>query len=139
MTTRFTGSYRRYVLACLTLVYTLNNLDGSLIVLLVQPIKSDLALSDTEVGFVTGIAFALFYAALGVPMARWADAGNRVTIVAVSIGLWGLSMMLNLVVSDFSQLVVTRIVAAIGEAGCMSTTYSLVGDYYKKSAERPRA
>jgi MFS family permease len=132
-------AYRRYVLGTLTLVYTLNYLDRGLVVLLLQPIKEDLHLSDTQIGFLTGIAFGLFYATLGLPIARWADRGNRVNITALAIGLWGATVMLCLFVGNFFQLVCARIAAAVGEAGCMPPTYSLVGDYFPRAIERTRA
>jgi MFS family permease len=135
----FSPGYKRYVLGTLTLVYTLNYLDRGLIILLLQPIKEDLSLSDTQLGFVTGIAFALFYATLGLPIARLADRGNRVTITSVAIGLWGATVMLSLLVTNFVQLVLARIAAAVGESGCTPPTYSLLGDYFPGRAERPRA
>jgi len=135
----FSASYKRYVLGILTFVYTLNFLDRIVIVLLLQPIKEDLHLSDTQLGFVTGIAFGLFYATLGLPIARWADRGDRSKITAIAIGLWGGTVMLCLIVTNFIQLVVARIAAAVGEAGCMPPTYSLVGDYFPAPGERARA
>src|SRR6266852_4948977 len=133
------NAYKRYVLGTLTLVYTLNFMDRGLIMLLLQPIKEDLHLSDTQLGFLTGIAFALFYATLGLPIARWADRGNRATITSVAIALWGVTVMLCLFVGNFVQLVFARVAAAVGESGCMPPTYSLVGDYFPTSAERTRA
>ena len=135
----FSKAYRRYVLGTLTVVYTLNIADRGLIGLLLQPIKEDLHLSDTQLGFLTGIAYALFYSTLGLPIARWADRGDRVTITSIAIGLWGGTLMLCLFVSNFVQLMFARIGAAIGEAGCMPPIYSLVGDYFPGSAERTRA
>jgi MFS family permease len=135
----FSKAYTRYVLGSLTLVLTLNFLDRALIGLLLQPIKEDLHLSDTQLGFVTGIAFALFYATLGLPVARWADRGNRVTITSIAIGLWGLTVMACLLVTNFVQLVLARIAAAVGESGCMPPTYSLLADYFTEPAERTRA
>jgi MFS family permease len=135
----FSQPYKRYVLTTLTLVYTLNYLDRGLVVLLLQPIKVDLNLSDTQLGFLTGIAFGVFYATLGLPIARWADRGNRATITSIAIALWGVTVMLCVFVSSFAQLVLARIAAAVGEAGCLPPTYSLVGDYFPKSAERTRA
>jgi MFS family permease len=132
-------AYKRYVLAVLTLVSTLNYLDQGLIGLLLQPIKEDLGLSDSQLGFLTGIAFALFYAILGLPIARWADRGNRSTITALSIALWGTTVMLCLFVSNYLQLVFARVAAGVGESGCMPPTYSLVGDYYPERGERTRA
>jgi len=130
---------RRYVLAVLTAVYTLNFLDRGLMALLLQPIKEDLHLSDTQLGFLTGIAFAVFYATLGIPVARLSDRRNRVTITAVAIALWGMTVMACLWVRSFPQLVAARVAAAVGEAGCMPPTYSLLGDYFPQPSKRVRA
>lgn len=133
------GRYKRYVLAIITLIYTLNYLDRGLIILLLEPIKDDLHLSDTQLGFLTGASFGLFYATLGLPIARWADRGNRVTISSGAIALWGVTVMTCLYVTNFIQMVAARVAAAIGEAGCMPPTYSLVGHYFPGPAERTRA
>lgn len=135
----FSLAYKRYALAGMTAVYTLNFVDRGLMMLMLQPIKEDLQLSDTQLGFVTGIAFGLFYATLGVPIARWADRGNRVTITSLAIGLWGVTVMACLFVTNYIQLVFARIAAAVGESGCKPPTYSLVGDYFPEPAERTRA
>lgn len=132
-------AYKRYALGTLTFVYTLNFVDRGLMSLLLQPIKEDLGFSDTQLGFLSGIAFALFYATLGLPLARWADVGNRVTIASIAIALWGATVMACVFVTNFVQLVFARVAAAVGESGCMPPTYSLVGDYFPASAERARA
>jgi MFS family permease len=105
--------YRRYVLATLTLVYTLNYLDRTLVYLLAEPIKREMRLSDAQLGFLTGIAFGLFYAALGVPIARLADRGNRSTIASIAIGLWGFTVMACVFVTNYWQLLLARIAAAV--------------------------
>jgi MFS family permease len=108
-------------------------------VLLLQPIKVDLHLTDTQLGLLTGIAFGLFYATLGLPIARWSDRGNRAMIASLAIGLWGLTVMSCVLVSNYLQMLIARIAAAVGEAGCKPPTYSLVGDYFPRAAERTRA
>lgn len=123
----------------MTAVYTLNLVDRGLLNLFLEPIKHDLRLSDTQLGFLTGMAFALFYATAGVPIARWADRGNRATIASLAIGIWGLTVMVCLFVANYLQLVLARIAAAVGEAGCKPPTYSLLGDYFPQAAERTRA
>jgi len=133
------GPYKGYVLAVLTSVATLNYLDRVFLGLALQPIKMDLRLSDTQLGFLTGIAFALFYATLGVPISRWADRGNRVTVASLAIGLWGLTVMASMFVTNFVQLLLARVAAAVGESGCVPPTYSLVGDYFPKPGDRARA
>jgi MFS family permease len=135
----FTLSYKRYVLAALTTVYAVNLFDRGLMFMLLQPIKEDLVLSDTQLGLLTGIAFGVFYATLGVPIARWADRGNRVTIMALSMGVWGLTAIGCGFVSSYVQLVVARVLAGVGDAGCQPPTYSLLGDYFPGAAERTRA
>jgi predicted MFS family arabinose efflux permease len=133
------NSYKAYVLAALTAVVTFNYVDRCLITLLLQPIKVDLRLTDTQLGLLTGIAFGLFYATLGLPIARWADRGNRVTITSLAIGLWAVTTMATIFVGNFAQLLLARIAAGVGESGCMPPTYSLVGDYYPRPEERTRA
>jgi predicted MFS family arabinose efflux permease len=134
-----TGGYRYYALAGMSLVYMLNLTDRGLVMLLLEPIKQDLRLSDSQLGLITGIAFGVFYATVGVPLARWADRGNRVTIASLSIGLWGVTMAACLFVGNFVQLIAARIAAAIGEAGCKPSTYALLGDYFPEPRARTRA
>ncbi|MDT9598348.1 spinster family MFS transporter [Sphingosinicella rhizophila] len=131
--------YRRYVLGVATTVYGLNLVDRGVIQILLEPIKQDLSLSDTQLGFLTGIAFGLFYAIAGIPIARLADRGNRATITSVAIGLWALTVMSVVFVTNFLGLLAARVAAAVGEAGCKPPTYSLIGDYFPKPAERTRA
>ncbi len=133
------GSHRWYALVAVTLAFTLNRLDAVLTGLFLQPMKVSLSLSDTQLGFITGIAFGVFYAILGVPLARWADYGNRVTIAALAMALWGFTLTAYLFLANFAQLVVVRIASAVGEAGCMPPTYSLIGDYFPGAGERARA
>jgi len=135
----FSDARKNYVLGVLTAVFMLNYIDRGLIILLLQPIKEDLKLSDTQLGFLTGIAFGLFYATLGVPIARWADHGNRVNLTALCIALWGAVVMSCLWVGNLAQLVLARIGAAVGESGCMPPTYSLLGDFFPAPAERTRS
>lgn len=132
-------AYKHYVLATLTAVYTFSMVDQSLIALLLQPIKQDLHLSDTELGVLTGTAFGLMYASLGIPFARWSDRGNRSAIAAAAISVWAAALMVCPFVKGFSQFVGARVAAAVGGAGSMPPTYSLVGDYFPESAERTRA
>jgi len=135
----FSRAYKRYALTILTLVYMMSVLDQGLITLLLEPIKQDLKLTDTQLGLLTGLAFGLFYATLGLPIGRWADRGNRSTIASAAIGVWGGAVMLCLAVTNFGQLALARMAAAVGGAGAMPPTYALVGDYFPSLAERTRA
>lgn len=130
---------KTYALILISTVYTLNFVDRALMQILLEPIRIDLDLTDTQLGFVTGIAFALFYAVAGLPISRWADRGDRSNIAAASIGLWGVTVMGTVLVGNFVQLFFARVAAAIGEAGCKPPTYSLIGDYFPGAVERTRA
>ncbi len=134
-----TTAYRRYALALMTTVYGLNLTERVLMTLLIEPMRIDLALSDTQVGLVTGIVFGVFYVVAGLPLSRLADRGNRSLIAAGSIGLWGATMLCFAFVGSFAQLLAARLAVAVGEAGCKPPTYSLVGDYFPGPAERTRA
>lgn len=127
-----------YLLGLLLLIFAFNNVDGVALGIVLQDIKVDLSLSDTQLGFLTGLAFALFYAVMGIPLARWADRGNRVTVITVTTGLWSVAVALCGATTSFLQLLLVRIGVAVGEAGCHPTTHSLIADYFSRE-ERPRA
>jgi MFS family permease len=86
----------------------------------------------------TGFAFALFYSAMGIPIARWADRGDRVKIISVTIALWSAAVALCGAATSFLQLLLIRVGVAVGEAGCIPPAHSLIPDYFTR-AERPRA
>lgn len=100
--------------------------------------KIDLDLTDTQLGFLTGIAFALFYSVMGIPMARWADRGNRVTVITMTTALWSAAVALCGAAGSFVQLLLIRIGVAVGEAGCVPPAHSLIADTFTRT-ERPRA
>ena len=129
---------KNYLLVLLTVIVVFNYVDRVALGLMLQTIKVDLDLSDTQLGFMTGIAFALFYAVMGIPIARWADRGNRVAIIAITTGLWSLAVALCGAANSFAQLLLIRVGVAIGEAGCHPPAFSLIADYFDR-AERPRA
>jgi MFS transporter, Spinster family, sphingosine-1-phosphate transporter len=131
-------TYRHYLLAVLTLTFAFNLLDRLALGLVFEDIRVDLQLSDTQLGFLGGISFALFYAAMGLPIARWADRGNRVTIISLTTALWSVAVSLCGTAAGFVQLLLIRIGVAVGEAGCSPPAWSLIADYYTR-AERPRA
>jgi predicted MFS family arabinose efflux permease len=131
-------AYRRYLLQLLMVLLAFNQLDRLALGIVLQNIKADLSLSDTQLGFLTGIAFAAFYALMGIPIARWADRGNRVTIIATTAALWSAAVCLCGAARSFWQLLVIRIAVAVGEAGCMPPAHSLIADEFPR-AERPRA
>jgi MFS family permease len=131
-------SYKHYLLIVLMVILTFNYMDRLALGLVLQDIKVDFHVSDTQLGFLSGMAFALFYSVMGIPIARWADRGNRVTIISVTVALWSAMVALCGLTSNFAQLLLARIGVAVGEAGCMPPANSLIPDYFTR-AERPRA
>jgi MFS family permease len=130
--------YKNYLLAVLMLTLAFNWQDRLALGLVLQDIKADLSLSDTQLGLLTGIAFALLYSVMGIPLARWADRGNRATLIALTVAVWSLMVSLCSVAASFVQLLIIRMGVAVGEAGCMPGAHSLIPDYFSR-AERPRA
>lgn len=125
-----TASYRRYVLAALATVYTFSYIDRQILSILLQPIKSELVLSDTAMGLLTGVTFAIFYATLGVPIAMLADRWNRRTIISLALGLWSFMTAASGLAGNFWQLALARIGVGVGEAGGSPPAYSILADYY---------
>ncbi|WP_199902726.1 MFS transporter [Azospirillum sp. B4] len=130
--------YRVLVMAALFVVYTLNFVDRQILSILALPIKTELGLSDTQLGWLGGPAFALFYTFLAIPIARLADRLNRVRIMAVSLALWSGFTALTGQVSLFWQLFLCRMGVGVGEAGGVAPAYSLISDYFPKH-QRARA
>jgi MFS family permease len=130
--------YKNYLLTVLLVVLAFNYVDRVALGLVLQDIKVDLELTDTQLGLLSGIAFALFYSVLGIPIARWADRGNRVTIISITVALWSVAVALLGVAGSFLQLLLIRVGVAVGEAGCIPPAQSLIADYFTR-AERPRA
>ena len=124
--------YKRYLITILLVVYTFNFIDRQIIAILSPAIKADLGLSDTQLGFLKGFAFALFYATLGIPIARLADKHNRVTIVSVALAIWSGMTALCGAAGNFAQLAAARIGVGVGEAGCTPPIHSLIADYFAK-------
>jgi len=122
--------YRRYVLILLTLVYALNFVDRQILVILQESIKADMDLSDTQLGLLTGFAFAIFYVSVGIPIARWADVGNRKNIISLAIAVWSGMTALSGLTQNFFQLLLARIGVGVGEAGGSPPAHSIISDYY---------
>lgn len=130
--------YKNYLLTVLLSILAFNYVDRLVLGLLLQDIKIDLALSDTQLGFLSGLAFAAFYSVMGIPIARWADRGNRVTIISLTTALWSGAVVLCGAANSFLHLLLIRIGVAVGEAGCIPPAHSLIADCFVR-AERPRA
>lgn len=120
----------RLVLAVLLVVYIFNFLDRQIVNILAEPIRRDLGLSDTQIGLMTGIAFAAFYTFLGIPIARYADrpSTNRVGLIAGALVIWSGMTALCGQAQNFVQLLLARIGVGVGEAGCSPAAHSLIAD-----------
>lgn len=130
--------YRYIVLAMLILAYTFNFLDRQILGILKEPIKRDLGLSDTQLGLMGGLAFAMLYSTLAVPIAWLADRVSRTWIMTAALTLWsGFTMVCGLA-TGFWSLFLARVGVGFGEAGGVAPAYSLVSDYFPKE-QRARA
>jgi MFS family permease len=122
--------YRVYVLAVLFLGYVVNVMDRGVLGILLEPIKRTFHASDTELGLLGGLAFALFYAVLGIPIATLADRWSRRSVLAIAAALWGVMTTLCGMASTFGVLLLARAGTAVGEAGGSPPSHSLISDYY---------
>src|SRR3954467_479019 len=118
------------ILALLLLAYIFNFLDRQVLGILAQPIKAELNLSDTQFGAIGGLAFALLYSVLGVPLAYLADRTSRSAVIAGSLALWSLFTALCGTAAGFTQLFLYRLGVGIGEAGGVAPSYALIADYF---------
>jgi len=128
----FSESYKWYVLGMLTLVGTLSFFDRQLIVILQEPIKAELGLSDTQLGLMTGLAFAIFYCIMGIPIARYADRNNRRNVISLSLAIWSFMTAITGFVQNFLQILLVRIGVGVGEAGGTPASQAMISDYFKK-------
>ena len=122
------GSY--YTLVLLTIVYSFNFIDRQLLAILQESIKADLALSDSQLGLLTGFAFAVFYVTAGISIARWADQSNRRNIIALAVFTWSLMTALSGLAQNYTHLLLARIGVGIGEAGGSPPSHSIISDIF---------
>lgn len=125
----------RVMLWILLVVYVFNFIDRQIITILAEPIRMDLGLSDTQIGLMTGLAFALFYTVLGIPIARYADrpGTSRPLIIAIALTIWSGMTALSGLAQNFGQLLLARIGVGVGEAGCTPAAHSLIADSVPKA------
>jgi MFS family permease len=120
----------KLVLALLLIAYIFNFLDRQILGILAQPIKADLNLSDTQFGAIGGLAFALLYSVLGIPLAFLADKTSRSGVIAGALALWSAFTALCGTAHGYGQLFVYRLGVGIGEAGGVAPSYALIADYF---------
>jgi len=130
------SKYRYYVLAILGMTYAFSFMDRQIVSILLGDLKAEFDLNDTQLGLLSGLAFALFYSTLALPIARLADKSNRVNIIAMAVAVWSLVTALCGAAQNFWQLFLGRVGVGIGEAGGLSPAHSVLSDYF---AENERA
>ncbi|MGF1543824.1 MAG: spinster family MFS transporter [Parvularculaceae bacterium] len=128
------GRYRAYVLFILVVVYAFNFIDRQIVGILAVPIKADLGLSDVELSLMGGLAFALFYTFLGIPVAMLAARSNRVWIMTAALAVWSAMTAACGLAQNFWHLFLARLGVGVGEAGGVAPAYSLIADYFPASA-----
>ena len=123
-------SVRNYTLAMLVLIYASSHVDRQIVSILAESIKLELMLSDTQLGFLIGLSFALFYATLGIPIAILADRYSRRNIIAISVVVWSAMTAFSGMAANYFQLALARIGVGIGEAGSSPPSHSMISDLF---------
>jgi predicted MFS family arabinose efflux permease len=129
----FTGGLKAYTVGLLTLIYTANYVDRQIVAILLPSIKADLVLSDTQLGMLTGLAFGIFYATLGIPIAYLADRMSRKKIIIASLTLFSLMTYACGLAQNYVQLLLARIGVGVGEAGTSPPSHAMIADMYAPS------
>jgi predicted MFS family arabinose efflux permease len=119
------------LLAVLSVINLLNYVDRISLSLLLEPIKKELSLSDGQMGLLSGVAFSLFYALLGIPIARMADRGGKAWLLPLCVFLWSLMTMASGMATSFGALFLARMFVGVGEAGCAPTSFSIIAENFE--------
>ncbi len=127
-------STRNYTLAMLVAVYASSHVDRQIVSILAESIKLELSLSDTQLGFLIGLSFAIFYATLGIPIAMLADRYSRRNIIGISVIVWSGMTALCGLAGNYLQLALARIGVGIGEAGSSPPSHSMISDLFPPEA-----
>ncbi|MEM7413292.1 MAG: MFS transporter [Myxococcota bacterium] len=123
-------AYRRYALGLLLVVYIFNFIDRQILNILAEEIRRDLDLSDTQLGFLGGLAFAIFYTFAGIPIARGADRGVRRSIIALGLFVWSAMTAVTGLTRSFLEIALARVGVGLGEAACSPPAHSLLSDLF---------
>ena len=124
------GKKSRLVLILLILIYMCNNMDRHIIAILAEPIRADLKFSDTQLGMISGLIFAAFYTAFGVPVGWIADRFGRIRVIFTAATIWSICSAMGGLAGNFTQLAAARVGVALGEAGGAAPSYSLLSSFY---------
>lgn len=126
----YSNAYLRYALALLTIFYIVNFIDRQILAILLESIKRDLGLSDSQLGLLSGTAFGIFYATLGIPIARLADVFSRKWVITASLTVWSGMTALCGSAGGFASLLLYRVGVGVGEAGGSPPAHSMISDYF---------
>lgn len=129
----YSDAEKRWFLTLLFLVATSNYLDRNIILVFLEPIKQEFHISDTHLGLLSGLCFSLCYALCGLPVARWADHGNRRTIITVALTIWSLMTVLCGAAQTFWQLAIARLGVGTGSSGAIPAAQSLIAEYFPQA------
>jgi len=124
------GTYAKYVLGVLFIVYIFNFIDRQILSILAEDIKTDLGISDAQIGFLFGTAFAVFYALFGIPLGKLADVWDRKSLISVGLLFWSIMTALSGTARSFIALGAYRMGVGVGEASASPSAYSMLGDYF---------
>lgn len=122
--------YAWYVISVLMVAYTFSYIDRTILALLVEPVRADLGISDTQFSLLHGFAFAVFYTIMGIPLGRMADRMSRRGIIAAGIAFWSLATAACGLARNFWQLFLARVGVGVGEAALSPAAYSMIADYF---------
>jgi predicted MFS family arabinose efflux permease len=122
---------RNWTLFILTIVYAFNFIDRQILVVMQEAIKTELGLSDTQLGLLSGFSFAIFYVSVGIPVAYWADRANRRNIISIALAVWSGMTALSGLAQNYTQLLLARIGVGVGEAGGSPPAHSMISDMFK--------
>jgi MFS family permease len=134
----FSSGRTYFTVGLLIVVYTFAFIDRNIVNVLLQPISVEFGLSDTQLGFFGGTAFGIFYAVLGVPIARIADRVPRKRIIALALAFWSAFTALQAAATGFLSLAIARVMVGVGEAGCSPPAHSMISDLFEPT-KRARA
>lgn len=124
------GRYAKYVLCVLVIVYIFNFIDRQILSILAEDIKADLGISDSQIGFLYGTVFAVFYAIFGLPLGKLADVWTRKNLISLGLTFWSLMTALSGTARGFASLTAYRIGVGIGEASATPAAFSMLSDYF---------
>lgn len=124
------GRYAGYVTVVLVIVYIFNFIDRQIVAILAEEIKADIGISDAQIGFLYGTAFAVFYALFGIPLGKLADTWTRKNLIAIGLGFWSLMTALSGTARSFAALATYRVGVGIGEASATPAAFSMLSDYF---------